>query len=465
VTERFLNTVRCVAAVWLAGAASAGAQDFVRRDGTHLLLGRQRFYYLGTGCYYLAYYAQDTSPGPAGKTWRQMADEILDRSHDMGLRTIRIWAFNENDDAWALQTAPGVYREAAWVGFDYVLDRARRLNLRLVMPLVNNWPDYGGMNWYVKHSPTADQALVGDAFHDQFYTNAPCRQAYRNHAAAMIQRTNTINGLVYRDDPTILSWQLANEPRCATDPTGLTVRDWVYEMAAYVKSLDTNHMVSTGEEGWTDSQNWEGTRWLLNSACPDVDYAVIHCWPDWWPHLWGTTEPTLFHGAMAWVRDHLADAGRVLNKPLVLSEYGKTRPLDGDYGRDFYYRGWFDEVFASASTNGPGAGLHFWMFEADNSGHDDGFSVFFGDTSTVQLVRDQAARMNRLIAPRILGIRREAGGVKLAWTEVVGRPGYRVLASDDLHAWRSLGVTAASEWTDATTDPSAMRFYAIRPEY
>jgi hypothetical protein len=73
--------------------------------------------------------------------------------------------------------------------------------------------------------------------------------------------------------------------------------------------------------------------------------------------------------------------------------------------------------------------------------------------------------MNRLIAPRILGIRREAGGVKLAWTEVVGRPGYRVLASDDLHAWRSLGVTAASEWTDATTDPSAMRFYAIRPEY
>ena len=30
----------------------------------------------------------------------------------------------------------------------------------------------------------------------------------------MIMRTNTVNGRRYRDDPTIMSWELMNEPRC-----------------------------------------------------------------------------------------------------------------------------------------------------------------------------------------------------------------------------------------------------------
>ena len=36
----------------------------------------------------------------------------------------------------------------------------------------------------------------------------------------------------------------------AGKPPGKIVKDWVWEMAAYVKSLDSKHLVSTGEEGY-----------------------------------------------------------------------------------------------------------------------------------------------------------------------------------------------------------------------
>ena len=37
---------------------------------------------------------------------------------------------------------------------------------------------------------------------------------YKAYLAHITQRTNTINGLQYADDFTILAWELLNEPRC-----------------------------------------------------------------------------------------------------------------------------------------------------------------------------------------------------------------------------------------------------------
>ena len=81
----------------------------------------------------------------------------------------------------------------------------------------------------------------------------------------------------YKDEPTILGWELANEPRC-TGSTGLvllvisrnshinvnppvfrtstgtckttTITEWVAEMSAFIKSIDSNHLVAIGDEGF-----------------------------------------------------------------------------------------------------------------------------------------------------------------------------------------------------------------------
>lgn len=435
---------------------------FVRREGTHLMAGDQRFYFFGASCFYLAYWASDTSTNSAtGLTYREEADAYMVRCRDLGFNVVRIWAFNDGGDSRALQPSPGVHREEALVGYDYVLHRGAQLGLRFVFTLVNNWDDYGGMRWYATNNSPG-------AVHSDFYTNAQCRTWYRQHAAKLVSRTNTLSGRAYRDDPTIFSWQLANEPRWHTSPkdgnavdtTGETIRSWIWNEAAYIKSIDTNHMISTGDEGWTAAQSWEGTRWETNNTSPHVDYTVIHCWPDWWGGLWGS-EPGLYSNAMAWVEDHLSLAQQ-LGKPMVLSEYGKHRPLDGAAGRHAYYEGWFDIMRASAATNGPAAGMHFWMFEAEGSDHDDSFSVLWHETNTLALLSGQAPLLNRLIAPEITSLARSTDGqTVLHWTQVVGDPNFEIMASSNLQDWAGGVSVSSNAWSGSFSGPR--RYFRIRP--
>ena len=41
-------------------------------------------------------------------------------------------------------------------------------------------------------------------------------QAYKEHAAFLLSRRNTVSGVTYGNDPTIFSWNLINEGRCET---------------------------------------------------------------------------------------------------------------------------------------------------------------------------------------------------------------------------------------------------------
>lgn len=76
-------------------------------------------------------------------------------------------------------------------------------------------------------------------------------QAYKNYVHKLLTRKNTITGVTYRDDPTFFALELANEPHCNDGyeisqglQPGTIVRAWVAEMAAYIRSLDPNHMVT-----------------------------------------------------------------------------------------------------------------------------------------------------------------------------------------------------------------------------
>lgn len=297
-----LALVPALAAGTARPAAAGPETEPVRVEGGRFTVAGVPFYHVGTDCYYL----MTTAADPA---LRPRVDEVLRDAASAGLRTVRAWAFNDGTGDNALQTAPGVYDERVFSGLDYVVQECDSLGLRLVLPLVNNWVDYGGMDQYVAWSPTAST-------HDDFYTDPSCRQWYRDFAAAVLAR--------YAGNPAILAWELANEPRCASDPSGDTLQGWIEEMSTYLKSLDPDHLVSTGSEGFfagTSGSWWldgsEGVDYLRNHAPAAVDFAVAHSWPD----AWGLSDTQ----ALELLARQADGAVQLLEKPFVLEEFGKPR--------------------------------------------------------------------------------------------------------------------------------------------
>ena len=69
------------------------------------------------------------------------------------------------------------------------------------------------------------------------------RHATLTPAACAVPRST------YKEDPTVFGWELMNEPRNYDDSSGNTLQAWIDEMSAYVKSIDSLHMLTVGEEG------------------------------------------------------------------------------------------------------------------------------------------------------------------------------------------------------------------------
>lgn len=67
---------------------------------------------------------------------------------------------------------------------------------------------------------------------------------------------------------------------------------WVEEMATFVKSLDRNHLLEVGMEGFygdssPDRKQYNpgyqvGTDFISTNQIRDVDFATIHAYPDIW---------------------------------------------------------------------------------------------------------------------------------------------------------------------------------------
>ncbi|PKI41160.1 hypothetical protein CRG98_038445 [Punica granatum] len=125
----------------------------------------------------------------------------------------------------------------------------------------------------------------------------------RNHVQKVLARVNTITGIAYRDDPTVMAWELMNEPCCQVDYSGNTVDEWVQEMAPYVKSIDNKHLLAVGMEGFyrdsvPDRKQYNpgyqvGTDFIKSNLVKEIDFGTIHAYPDvWYDELFHITNYT-----------------------------------------------------------------------------------------------------------------------------------------------------------------------------
>ncbi|KAG8701793.1 hypothetical protein FRC09_005125, partial [Ceratobasidium sp. 395] len=267
--------------------------------------------------------------------------------------------------------------------FDTVVKAAKAANIRLIVALTNNWGDYGGMDVYVKQ-------ILGSANHDLFYTDATVKAAFKKYINGFVSR--------YKNEPTILGWELANEPRCKGSTgtwsgtcTTATITNWATEISAYIKSIDSNHLVGLGDEGFYNQPNGpnypyqggEGVDFDANLKISSLDFGTFHAYPG----SWGQSANATLWGVQ-WIKDHAASQ-KAANKPVIIEEFGVTTDQVNTYNQ------WYNAVISSGLT-----GDLIWQagsVVSTGKTWDDGYAVFPGtDTYAAQTKHAAALKAARV---------------------------------------------------------------------
>ena len=404
---------------------SCSRRSFVTVSDGQFLDGGQPIYYIGANFWYGAILASDCRGGQPDRLTSE-----LDYLKSLGVTNLRILVGADGADGVStrveptLQTAPGVYNEAILKGLDKLMYELGKRDMKAVLYLNNSWEWSGGYGMYLEwagEGPAPIPAEIGYPAYmasvSRFVTCQKAKELFADHVRFIVSRTNTVTGKPYSEDPAIFSWQIGNEPRCfSSDPqVKQAFAEWMWQSAALIKSIDPNHMVSSGSEGLWGCENDPELFEKIHS-CPDIDYINIHIWP----YNWGWAKPETLLEDMpyaieqtdSYIDAHLAVAEKY-GKPVVIEEFGF--PRDGfqfskqttTKARDAYYSHLFRKVAQSASEGGLIAGVNFWAwggFASQNPEHvywqrgDDycgdpaqeqqGLnSVYAGDT-TIDIIRE-----------------------------------------------------------------------------
>ncbi|KAK3015791.1 hypothetical protein RJ639_007216 [Escallonia herrerae] len=326
----------------------------------------------------------------ADQSTRGKVSEVFRQASSVGLTVCRTWAFNDGQYR-ALQKSPSVYDEGVFKALDFVVSEAKKYKIRLILSLTNNWDAYGGKPQYVKWGKAAGLNLTSD---DDFFSHPTLRSYYKAHVKAsvfntVLNRVNTVSNITYKDDPTIFAWELMNEPRCTSDPSGDKLQEWIEEMAVYVKRIDPKHLVEIGLEGFygistpnktqfnpnTYAQQ-VGNDFIRNHQVLGIDFASVHIYADSWVSQAISNAHIEF--TKSWMQAHIEDAENFLNMPVVFAEFGVSAKDPGYNSsfRDTLISTVYKTLLDSTKKGGSGGGSLLWQLFPEGTDYmDDGYAV------------------------------------------------------------------------------------------
>ncbi|MGD8176404.1 glycoside hydrolase 5 family protein [Marinimicrobium sp. ARAG 43.8] len=410
--------------------------DFVKVEGRHFMLKGEPYYFVGTNVWYGAYLG---SVGEEGNRERLIRE--LDLLKANGVTNLRMLALSENSELTqsvqpAVMEQPGQYNENLLKGLDFLLAEMAKRDMKAVLYFNNFWQWSGGMSQYVSWltgDPVVDPDLTGkwNEFMDnsaRFYRLPEAQRWYRDAIKTVVTRTNTINGRRYNEDPTVMSWQLANEPRPGSHIHGPehfdAYKTWIHETAKYIHSLAPYQLVSTGSEGARGALD-DIELFREAHASPYVDYLTFHMWLKNWGWFDIHNPDATYDSAMATATDYIdlhVSMANTMNKPIVLSEFGAERD-EGEFEpgtttqyRDRIYAEVFEQVYEHAAEGSAIAGTNFWAWGGYGRAAQENFkwlegddftgdppqeaqglnSVFDTDDSTLSVIRGHAEKMHSL---------------------------------------------------------------------
>lgn len=415
--------------------------------------GDNEYRFIGTNFWYGAILA---SEGRGGN--RQRLIQELDLMQQTGIDNIRVLVGGDGREGIPshimpkLQLEPGVYNDTILLGLDYLMAELEKRDMKAVLFLNNAWEWSGGygayLDWVGFSADVQSSTRPGEMVHfdrtpvpsiegwweymqyvSNFVLNDSAKALANQHLKNIVSRVNTVTGKPYSESPALMSWEIANEPRCFADDSLHKAKfvEWIDQQSTMIKAIDPNHLVTTGSEGYHGCQD-DMKLFTDIHTLPNIDYACIHIWPNNWGWLGQfnqnyDADKTIDANAADPIVDRVQiacdstkayiDAAYTAlegQMPIVLEEFGYPRdrflftPGSATQGRDAYYKYVFDII----RTTGQISGCNFWGwgglanvkhtiwqpyddYVCDPAQEEQGLnSVFACDSSTLQIIRETA---------------------------------------------------------------------------
>ncbi|KAH8658283.1 glycoside hydrolase superfamily [Xylariales sp. PMI_506] len=353
-------------------SATSTSTAFAKVDGLQFNIDGVTKYYAGTNSYWLGMLSNSSD-----------VDLVMNHLSSAGLKLVRVTGFNDvnscsSDDTttvWFQCFATGsdpVINTDGPTGLpllDYAVEAAEKYDMKLILNFVNNWDDYGGMQAYLNY-------YGGE--HNDWYNTTAIQAQYQKYIAAVISR--------YKSSNAIFAWELANEPRCTGCSTDV-IYNWAKTTSEYIKSLDPNHMVTLGDEGFHPSAGngdyvyttAEGVSFAENINITTLDFATFHLYPSGY----GESETGSFPSD--WITAH-AQLCVAAGKPCLLEEYGSTDNRTAE------------ALWGTEALNTEGIGADMWWDAGDTlswgTTYSDGYTIYPGSSDWTLVVTDHIADVN-----------------------------------------------------------------------
>jgi hypothetical protein len=247
----------------LASAADSRLQHFITRRGDRLYDGEREFRFIGANMpglvlpYDWTLYLPERLHLPT--PWEQ--EDGFKTLDQMNLRVVRTWNLpirgpEEEPKSWHYVLGPGQFNEEAFRTVDQLFALANKYGVRVIFDLTAESGDYlGGIGTYAAHRKKKRA---------EFYTDTQLKEDYKATVRYVLTRINSVTGIPYREDKAILAWQFGNEMHSA--PTA-----WLAEMAAYIKSLDPQHLVA-------ETRHQPGNPMVVD---PNIDLYTRHLYSNY----------------------------------------------------------------------------------------------------------------------------------------------------------------------------------------
>ncbi len=313
----------------------------------------------------------------------------LQRVGSRATRTFSLSVYSPADNGLPVYIqARRTYNEEAFQCLDRIVALCHEYDVRLIIPFISS-QQFAGIKGVDEFS-----ALSGKPA-GSFWTDAEVKDDFKHFLNFLLNRKNTVNGIIYKDDPAILAWQFGNEFGSYYWDRGLEptvwepkILDWCTEMAAYIKSIDPNHLIM--EAGGADKKA------LIENK--NIDIISEHLY-EYWNKISGKP----------WQLAPIAREAKALckgKKPMIVDEFGLGSPEN------------IEELMKTIIDEDIVGGLMWsirshrrdggWYYHSEggtpiNSFHVPGFAVGYGydETRMLDMLRSYAYAIRQLPVPPV----------------------------------------------------------------